>query len=149
MKSAFTMIELIFVIVILGVLAAVSIPKLAATRGDAEASSKASEIMTGATEIAAYAVAKGNTLSDFAVMSNSFKHLKESGSANLDENDKAVVKAGNIEECITITITRNSTDDILSISFGSANGDSVCTSIQSLINIHDYPMKLRGQSVIY
>ena len=38
MKKAFTMIELIFVIVILGVLAAVSIPKLAITRNDARAS---------------------------------------------------------------------------------------------------------------
>jgi len=34
-KNAFTMIELVFVIVILGILAAVAIPKLAATRTDA------------------------------------------------------------------------------------------------------------------
>ena len=36
MKNAFTMIELIFVIVILGILAAIAIPKLAATRDDAQ-----------------------------------------------------------------------------------------------------------------
>lgn len=36
MKKAFTMIELIFVIVILGILAAVAVPKLTATRDDAE-----------------------------------------------------------------------------------------------------------------
>ena len=34
--KAFTMIELIFMIVILGILAAVAIPRLAATRDDAE-----------------------------------------------------------------------------------------------------------------
>lgn len=35
LKPAFTMIELVFVIVVLGILAAVAIPKLAATRDDA------------------------------------------------------------------------------------------------------------------
>ena len=37
-KKAFTMVELIFVIVIIGILASVAIPKLAATRDDAEVS---------------------------------------------------------------------------------------------------------------
>jgi len=45
-RSAFTMIELIFVIVILGILAAVSIPKIAATRNDASAASIAMSIAT-------------------------------------------------------------------------------------------------------
>ena len=35
-KNAFTMIELVFVIVILGILAAVAVPRLAATRTDAQ-----------------------------------------------------------------------------------------------------------------
>ena len=36
LKSAFTMIELVFIIVIIGILASVAIPRLAATRDDAE-----------------------------------------------------------------------------------------------------------------
>ena len=38
MKKAFTMVELIFVIVVIGILAGIAIPKLAATRDDAKIS---------------------------------------------------------------------------------------------------------------
>ena len=43
-KNAFTMIEAVFVIVILGILAAIAIPKLAATRTDAEVSKGRADI---------------------------------------------------------------------------------------------------------
>lgn len=43
-KKAFTMIELVFVIVVLGILAAVAIPKLVATRTDAQVSKGVADI---------------------------------------------------------------------------------------------------------
>lgn len=43
-KSAFTMIELVFVIVVLGILAAVAIPRMSATRTDAQIAKAKSDI---------------------------------------------------------------------------------------------------------
>jgi general secretion pathway protein G len=43
-KNAFTMIELVFVIVVLGILAAIAIPKFAATRTDAQISKGRADI---------------------------------------------------------------------------------------------------------
>ncbi|MBV5321691.1 MAG: prepilin-type N-terminal cleavage/methylation domain-containing protein [Sulfuricurvum sp.] len=58
-RSGFTMIELIFVIVILGILAAVAIPKLAATRDDAKISKGATEVSTFIQDLGSQYTAQG------------------------------------------------------------------------------------------
>ncbi|WP_336613757.1 type II secretion system protein [Campylobacter sp. RM12654] len=60
MKKAFTMIELIFVIVILGILAAVAIPKLNATRDDAELAKANTNLTTLMSDIHSYYTSKGD-----------------------------------------------------------------------------------------
>ena len=60
MKKGFTMIELIFVIVILGILASVAIPRLAGTREDAEISAGIANLRTLLSDITTSYVAKGN-----------------------------------------------------------------------------------------
>ncbi|MCI7501261.1 MAG: type II secretion system GspH family protein, partial [Campylobacter sp.] len=55
----FTMIELIFVIVILGILASVAIPRLAATREDAEISAAVANLRTLVNDVTAYYTVKG------------------------------------------------------------------------------------------
>ena len=59
MKKGFTMIELIFVIVILGILASVAIPRLAATRTDAEIAATVANLRTLLNDVASYYAVNG------------------------------------------------------------------------------------------
>ena len=70
-RAGFTMIELIFVIVILGILAAVAVPKLAATRGDAKASTVASSASNCVTEQGAKYMKDGAFSTDINISSES------------------------------------------------------------------------------
>lgn len=85
------MIELVFVIVILGILAAVAIPKLAATRDDAEVAARATQIQTAINEVGAYAVATNAFDDDMRVMSNAISALSP---ATATSNDAATHSAG-------------------------------------------------------
>lgn len=132
LSPAFTMIELIFVIVILGILAGVAIPKISATRNDAFISKTAYNIMLGATEIASYATAQGVTDANFKVMSNAMSALENDGAVL--SSSQAIITMGGVSACVTIAVSSGVNDENLTISFGSAGGDSRCLSLQSAID---------------
>ena len=140
MKKGFTMIELIFVIVILGVLASVAIPRLAATRDDAEVAKAATNLTTAVSDITAYYTAKGsfyegktsqNTtgtkITDFTKLTNA---LDKDGNLNV-KGKTACVKVELPDNTAT-----NSTNPAVKITlnFGSASGkdDAVCKTLKTL-----------------
>ncbi|MGF7442436.1 type II secretion system protein [Campylobacter concisus] len=101
MKQGFTMIELIFVIVILGILAAVAIPKLALTRDDAEISKTASNIQTLISDLGSYYTSQG----EFATDPDINKAVKKMS------NVKTPVKAKD-DECLEVRPGNNTSGEI-------------------------------------
>lgn len=121
MKRAFTMIELIFVIVILGILAAVAIPKLAATRDDAQISAAASNITTAASDIASYYFSQGKFATDLQSMTNVTLPIKIKDKICADiiiDNEKQIkIKKGIDGACKQVWqtgILRNATTSLFS-----------------------------------
>jgi general secretion pathway protein G len=148
MRLAFTMIELIFVIVVVGILAAIAIPKLAATRDDAKIVAVANKVANAANEIAAYAVSQGDlNITDLSGVSNVLKAMVANRDAVDDHNGTVRIKMGSVSDCLRLQLTRSGGDVNLTLSYGNGAGDPVCRGLQSAINAERYPVPLRGARV--
>ena len=106
MKKGFTMIELIFVIVILGILASVAIPRLAATRTDAEISAAVANIRTLISDAASYYAVKGEFDSTVKWRDITNVPLKNADTQAVNGNGYLTVGG---ERCIEVSIN-NKTD---------------------------------------
>ncbi|MDY4013018.1 MAG: type II secretion system protein [Campylobacter sp.] len=104
MKKAFTMIELIFVIVILGILASVAIPRLAATREDAEISTAVANLRTLVSDAAAYyAVKDGFGTGDTGAKWSEFTNVPLNNPNGTANGSDGVIKIGG-KECIRVQV---------------------------------------------
>ena len=137
MRKGFTMIELIFVIVILGVLASVAIPRLAATRDDAEVAKAATNLTTAVSDITAYYTAKGSfkdsqsqAITDFTKITNA-----------LTKDGKLMVKGKT--ECVNVgTLPIAVTSDKVKITLNFTTQDAVCKQLTKLPGV----LAMCGQS---
>ena len=104
MKKGFTMIELIFVIVILGILASVAIPRLAATREDAEISAAVANIRTLVSDASAYYTVKsGFGTGDSGTKWNEFTSVPLNNPNGTANGSDGVIKIGG-KECIRVQV---------------------------------------------
>ena len=125
MKKGFTMIELIFVIVILGILASVAIPRLAATREDAEISAAVANIRTLVSDVSAYYVAKGTFegTTKWADITN-----VPLASAGGTATTTTYLKAGG-KNCIGVQLATGTTPHIVFTKDGTNGSGGVCKQV--------------------
>lgn len=147
------MIELIFVIVILGILAAVAIPKLAATRDDAKVTALAANIATVYSDLGSYYTAQGtwngetntSTATATGVDADQFKLMTNVADANASNG--VVSFYSGTTKCFDVTLDRNGTIG----SVGNKNTtDPVCSEVLNLSNIKalvDVNLSVGGKKV--
>ena len=100
MRNGFTMVELIFVIVIIGVLATVVIPKLAASRDDAKSSTLAANIRMCISDAAAEYQSKNALVDLFGLLSCVRANAEETNVVTISGDDVVVNSADSVVNAI-------------------------------------------------
>ncbi|WP_057040885.1 hypothetical protein [Campylobacter fetus] len=144
------MIELVFVIVILGILAGIAIPRLAATRDDASATKAAMEIKDVITQVAAYYTINGKwakaevtgtganaIINTDGVDITTAATAQSKGLENLSSTLNAVAGRDGDKWDACISITPNNTDGNIVIA-AKADATSYCNTVRLVPAVKDW-----------
>lgn len=148
------MIELIFVIVIIGILAAVAIPKLSATRDDAKITTLVTHAKKTLDDFQAFYTSQGNNRwRSVPVTEATEVPLQKTGCSGLVDTSTALAPAtfelcNNGVTCLTFTTVNEGN---LTITDGSTTTDPICEAVKSdpaIAMISNKTYRLGGKTVV-
>ena len=141
MKSAFTMIELIFVIVILGILAAVAIPKFAATRDDATTAALATQVKEAMEEFIGYYTAQGGEINFSEIPQNKtsqivFNELINKGWVEVKDDNHSVLYSDKKNKIVCVNYYTDGAR--IEVETNSSNNSTLCDDIKRFVKDRNY-----------
>ena len=155
MKKAFTMIELIFVIVIIGILASVAIPRLTSTRDDAKIAKTVSNLKIILYDAFSYYASQGGDIWKTSKWDNVTDSLDSVQGNTLVLNSPVKIYGEDNIACFTITPNTDVNGTVLTVASNNSS-DDICKKAQILAkklgiidSLSQSTLKLGGQSVSF
>ncbi|ECL2438041.1 prepilin-type N-terminal cleavage/methylation domain-containing protein [Campylobacter jejuni] len=123
MKKAFTILELVFVIVILGILAAIALPKMSSSKDEAEVSKSLNNLKTLINDISIYTL-KNDHLSSIKTMSN-VSGVENVDLGNFNGTKEVNFRVGDDKECLKLVFINKSDFILMGISSNEASKNAI------------------------
>ncbi|EAI4244706.1 prepilin-type N-terminal cleavage/methylation domain-containing protein [Campylobacter coli] len=123
MRKAFTILELVFVIVILGILAAIALPKFSSSRDEAEVSKSLNNLKTLINDISIYTL-KNDHLSSIKTMSN-VSGVENVDLGNFNGTKEVNFRVGDDKECLKLVFIDRTDFILMGISSNEASKNAI------------------------
>lgn len=123
MRKAFTILELVFVIVILGILAAIALPKMSSSKDEAEVSKSLNNLKTLINDISIYTL-KNDHLSSIKTMSN-VSGVENVDLSNFNGTKEVNFRVGDDKECLKLLFINKVDFILMGISSNEASKNAI------------------------
>lgn len=127
MRNAFTMIELVFVIVVLGILASIAVPRLVATKDDASAVTSATLLKDTIVQLTAYYTINGKLPAGELKSQSNLEQLAPTYKKSLDKNEDWI-------KCLNITLT----SDSIEINNANIQDEPLCATLVKIPAVKEW-----------
>lgn len=126
MRKAFTILELVFVIVILGILAAIALPKMSSSKDEAEVSKSLNNLKTLINDISIYTLKKDH-LSSIKTMSN-VSGVENADLSNFNGIKEVNFHVGDDKECLKLVFINKADFILMGISSNEASKNAIAAN---------------------